>query len=212
MILTDVFVRWYSHIPFNEWMLKFVMRLEGGQFRSGTLRAVLASHYGVRVGYHSYGSLLVPGRSDRLTDIGRYVSVGPDVRRIGAAHPLERISLHPYYYNPNLGHVDESHDVERTSCWVGHDSWIGASVVILPRCSRIGIGSVIGAGSVVNSDIPDFAVAAGVPARVIRYRFDDATQHRILASEYWNLDPEDAAEVLSSLEEYGFDGVADGSL
>lgn len=49
------------------------------------------------------------------------------------------------------------------------DVWIGAHSVIFPGI-RVGEGAVIGAGSIVNKDIPAFAVAAGVPARVMRYR------------------------------------------
>lgn len=52
---------------------------------------------------------------------------------------------------------------------IGDDVWIGARVTILPG-AKIGTGAVVGAGAVVSGEIPDFAVACGVPARVIRYR------------------------------------------
>ena len=52
---------------------------------------------------------------------------------------------------------------------VGDGAWLGAGVTVLDGM-RIGIGSVVGAGSVVTRDIPDYAVAVGVPARVIGYR------------------------------------------
>jgi acetyltransferase-like isoleucine patch superfamily enzyme len=52
---------------------------------------------------------------------------------------------------------------------IGEDAWLGNGVVVLSGV-RIGNGAVVGAGSVVVRDIPDFAIAAGVPARVIRYR------------------------------------------
>jgi acetyltransferase-like isoleucine patch superfamily enzyme len=52
---------------------------------------------------------------------------------------------------------------------VGHDAWIGDYVVITPRCRRIGIGAVVGAGAVVTRDVPDYAIVAGVPAKVVGY-------------------------------------------
>ncbi len=53
---------------------------------------------------------------------------------------------------------------------VGPDVWIGMRAVILPGCRRIGHGAVIGAGAVVSRDVPDFAIVAGSPARVVGQR------------------------------------------
>ncbi len=52
---------------------------------------------------------------------------------------------------------------------IADDVWIGARVTILPG-AKIGTGAIIGAGAVVSGEIPDYAVACGVPARVIKYR------------------------------------------
>ena len=52
---------------------------------------------------------------------------------------------------------------------IGNDVWIGARVTILPGV-KIGNGAIIGAGSVVTKDVPDFAIVGGNPARVIKYR------------------------------------------
>jgi acetyltransferase-like isoleucine patch superfamily enzyme len=60
-------------------------------------------------------------------------------------------------------------DTTRTSVQIGDDVWIGTHAIILPG-SSIGTGSVIGAGAVITSDIPEYAVAVGVPAQVIRFR------------------------------------------
>jgi virginiamycin A acetyltransferase len=72
---------------------------------------------------------------------------------------------------------------------IGHDAWIGDMVVITTGCRRIGIGAAIGAGSVVTHDIPDFGVAYGAPARVVRRRFDDATCEALRRSRWWELSP-----------------------
>ncbi len=164
-----------------------------------TLRNILRRHHGIAVGNFSYGSLLSIGNCDPHTEIGDYVSIGPNVRRFGASHPMDDPALHPLFYNPKLGLVSENKDVERSPCWIGHDSWIGANVTILPGCRRIGIGSAIGAGSVVTRDIPDFAVVAGNPAKIIRSRFTDNSQDAILRSKFWSLAPDEALAVIVDL-------------
>ena len=64
-------------------------------------------------------------------------------------------------------------------------SWLGDSVIILPGAS-IGYGAVIGAGSVVTKAIPDFAVAVGNPAKVIKYRFPEHCIEFLLRIQWWD--------------------------
>ncbi len=64
---------------------------------------------------------------------------------------------------------DQPWDTRRTGVHIGDDVWIGAQSVILPGVT-IQTGSIIAAGAVVNADIPEYAIAAGVPATVKRYR------------------------------------------
>ncbi len=194
------FANIYPRLPLKDRLLAEIVKREGGQLFSATLRAILAQHYGVEVGMYSYGSLLVPGQADRGTYIGRYVSVGRGVSRIGAAHPMEAVSMHPFWYNPRFKFVGPESDVDRTECVIGHDSWIGANATILPGCRRVGIGSVIGAGSVVTADVSDFSVVVGVPAREIRLRFTPSARKRILKSEYWQLAPDEARSAITELE------------
>jgi virginiamycin A acetyltransferase len=68
---------------------------------------------------------------------------------------------------------------------VGHDVWIGTEALVMPGV-RIGHGAVIGARSVVTRDVPDYAVAAGNPARVVRRRCDEATAARLVALGWWD--------------------------
>lgn len=194
------FARVYPKLPFRSHLLNKVVAAEGGDMFSLTLRDVLNDYHGIRVGHFSYGSLLRVGFCDRNTEIGSYVSIGPNVRRFGAAHPLQHAALHPLFYNPSLGLVGKENDVNRSSCWIGHDAWIGANVTILPGCNRIGIGAVIGAGSVVTRDVEDFAIVVGNPAKPVKTgRFTPEDRVRILESEFWKHDPDAALEVVSEL-------------
>ena len=60
---------------------------------------------------------------------------------------------------------------------------------------RIGDGAVIGAGAVVIDNIPPYAVAVGVPAKVVKYRFDEATIKALLEKQWWNGSDEELKEV-----------------
>ena len=176
-------------------------RLEGGQMTSLSLRAYLKRSYGVDVDSYTYGSLMDPGNSDRGLSIGRYVSIGPNVRRFGAAHPVDRLSMHPYWYNPALRVAEQTDDVERTTCRIEHEAWIGANVTILPGCSRIGIGAVIGAGAVVTRDVPDFAIVLGLPGTVKGERLTEAARAAILRTQPWLKEPADAARAYRQVAE-----------
>jgi virginiamycin A acetyltransferase len=71
-------------------------------------------------------------------------------------------------------------------------------VKITPVCNRIGLGAVIGAGTVVTKDIPEFAVAIGIPAKIFRFRFQEDFQSDILDSRLW----ECPFESLTKVKEY----------
>lgn len=91
------------------------------------------------------------------------------------------------------------HDLTKKDCIIKNDVWIGVNAVIR-RGVTIGNGAVVGANSFVNKDVPDFAVVGGCPARIIKFRFDEETQKRIIASAYWDYAPEDAKKIIDSLD------------
>lgn len=68
---------------------------------------------------------------------------------------------------------------------VGNDVWIGANAIILQGVT-IGDGAVVGAGAVVNSDVPPYAIVAGVPAKIKRYRYTEDQIRKLLKIAWWN--------------------------
>lgn len=164
--------------------LAILERLEGGQFYSFTLRQILENYHGVHVGAYSYGQALIPGAFPHNVTVGRYVSVSPGVRVFIRNHPIDRLPMHPFFYNSALGYLPRD-SIHEGILIIDHESWIGERAIVTPKCSRIGIGAVVAAGAVVTKDVPDFAVVAGNPAKIIKYRFPEKIQHNILASRWW---------------------------
>ena len=91
--------------------------------------------------------------------VGKDVMIGPDVIIVGENHRYDRLDI-PMHMQGYTTYPPVRID---------DDVWIGARVIILPGVN-IGRGAVIGAGSVVTQDVPCFAVCAGNPARVLKYR------------------------------------------
>jgi virginiamycin A acetyltransferase len=167
------------------WCLHQSLKYEG-PFFSFTAREIMRANYGVSIGAYSYGPCFEPGSFGAGTQIGRYVSMALRVRAYQANHPLDRLSTHGFFFNSELGYVRET-NVPLSSLIIEHDAWIGDSVIITPNCRRIGLGAVVGAGSIVTKDVPDFAVVAGNPARLIKWRFSPEMQETILKSKWWEL-------------------------
>lgn len=90
----------------------------------------------------------------------------------------------PYWWKRTFGASLED-DRAPSSCEVGGDVWIGAGANIVTGV-KVGHGAVLGAGAVVVKDVPPYAVVGGVPARIIRYRFDEELRERLLALAWWN--------------------------
>lgn len=97
---------------------------------------------------------------NRIVIIDDYLMMGEDVLFLGGGHHHERIDV-------PMGHQG---NMEPTPLHIAGDVWIGSRAIVLPGCRRIGHGAIIGAGSVVTKDVPDWAVVGGNPAEVIRYR------------------------------------------
>lgn len=130
-----------------------------------------------RVAESSFGDYsYVANDSDiTYTTLARFCSIAAQVRLNPGNHPLDRVALSHFTYRSSaygLGEDDSAFFDWRRSYRVvlGNDVWIGHGAVVLPGVA-IGNGAAIGAGAVVSRDVPPFAIALGVPARVTRFRF-----------------------------------------
>ncbi len=134
-------------------------------------------------------------RSDiTKSQIGHYVSIANNVSIGPGEHRLDRISTSSLFYSSPYQSLTEGH------CRIESDAWIGVDSVVR-RGVTIGLGAVVGANSFVNADVPNFAIVAGSPARIIGYRFNEAHQKLIIESNWWELDINDAKLALEDLHQ-----------
>lgn len=135
------------------------------------------------------------------SDIGSFCSIANRVVIGGGRHPIEWVSTSPVFYN-NRDSVKKKfsrHDRDPIKkVIVGHDVWIGSNAIVMQGVS-IGTGAIIGAGSVVTKDVAPYTIVAGVPARVIRNRFDQRIAERILDSKWWELGDEELGRLADNI-------------
>ncbi len=137
------------------------------------------------------------GKNSRVAEavLGKFCSISWNVTIGATNHPHGIVTTHSFPYDPRHGFVEKMGPAGGR-VHIGHDVWLGCNCVIMPGVS-IGHGAVIGAGAVVTGDIPPYAVAVGVPAATVKYRFDEETIERLLQIEWWNLPPQLIREKVS---------------
>ena len=133
------------------------------------------------------------------TTIGKYCSIGPNVQIIVGGHPVGMVSTHPAFYASNKSFhtfADRMYFAEYGKAVIGNDVWIGEGSLI-PGNIVIGNGAVIASRAVVTADVEPYSIVGGVPARHIRYRFDEPTRAAIASSNWWDWGDDELQEVFS---------------
>ena len=140
----------------------------------------------IELGDYSY----IAGNS-RISNarFGKFCSIGPNFSCGLGIHPTNGISTSPMFYSiakQNGITLTKENKIEETKQTnVGNDVFIGANVTVLDGV-KIGDGAVIGAGAVVVKDIPPYAIAVGVPAKVVKYRFEKDKIEKLLQIRWWD--------------------------
>jgi acetyltransferase-like isoleucine patch superfamily enzyme len=142
----------------------------------------------IAVGRHTYyhgDPFVLYSDADRI-EVGSFCSIAREVRILGGGeHATDLPSTYPlrtFLTRRGSGNWDVC---PRGPTRIGNGIWIGFRALILSGVT-IGHGAVIGAGAVVTKDVPAFAIVAGNPAAVVRYRFDARTIERLVALDWWN--------------------------
>ncbi len=140
----------------------------------------------VSVGKYTYGKLNVINYSDRYQlKIGNYCSLAPEIIFVVCGeHNIKNISTFPFKVAFGL---EKYEALSKGDIVIEDDVWIGVRATILSGV-HIGQGAVVAAGSVVTEDVPPYAIVGGVPAKIIRYRFNSEVIQRLLKINYYNLD------------------------
>jgi virginiamycin A acetyltransferase len=192
--------------PFLDAGLRHPIILADGSPHTGTVHLnQVIDHPNIVVGdcsYYSgfetpadYAAALAPylyrGAPERLT-IGRFCQIAHGVRIItsSANHAMDGFSTYPFaVFNPELiGGYAASIDNRRDTV-IGNDVWLGFESVVMPGV-QIGNGAIIAARTVVSGDVPDYAIIAGNPGRVLRHRFPADVVQRLLGLAWWDWDLE----------------------
>lgn len=160
--------------------------LRRDEYESVALRDYFARRWRVEVGKYSYGCF-DPWRIPGPVRIGRYCSFAKTARVLDANHPIESLSTHPFLYEKRFGVVPADR-IDSALLVIEDDVWISHNATIAPGCKFIGRGAIIGAGAIVTRNVPAYSIVAGMPAKTLRMRFDDATIAALEASRWWECD------------------------
>lgn len=152
----------------------------------------------VLVGKGTYGELNVLQFETTCSKliIGNYCSIAPEVVFMtDGEHSYKNISTYPFatrYFNKSIDTLSKGDII------IGDDVWIGYGALIMSGVN-IGQGAVIAARSVVTKDVPPYAIVGGVPANVIKYRFDKNVIDELLRVDYKKFSINDIEQNLNKL-------------
>lgn len=192
--MNNPLIDWFKYI-----VLKYKTKIKNKTLRLGYMSYCYNTNFGLNniVYDHTFllntvvGDYTYIGGNNKIQNavIGKFCSIGPEVRIGLGIHPLHLKSTYPgFYTNSEYYRVEKQYDFtgeEYKQVEIGHDVWIGARATILDGV-KIGDGAVIAAGAVVTKDVPSYAIVGGVPAKVIKYRFDENRVKELLVEQWWN--------------------------
>ena len=126
-------------------------------------------------------------------NIGSFCSIANGVVIGGEMHPLDWISMSPVFYEGRDSLVKKFSMHKRAAIKqtiICHDVWIGQNAIIKQGIT-IGVGAVVGMGSIVTKDVEPYSIVAGNPAKIIRKRFDEKLISSLLKTKWWEYSEKD---------------------
>lgn len=154
----------------------------------------------------SVGDYTYVCRNSRLVHakIGKFCSIANDCAIGMGTHSLSHISTASIFTAKNnstkQSWVDNIHIEEYQNVTIGNDVWIGQRAMILGGV-KICDGAVVAAGAVVTKDVPPYAIVGGVPAKILKYRFDENVREKLIKSEWWNRSDEELKALVHIFQE-----------
>lgn len=174
-------------------------------------------YYGGRFsGEIGYGSYIGMNTVLTAAKIGRFCSIAPNVSNLYGTHPTGKpfATTSPMFYSlmkqngetfakkqyfEEFLYVDSE---KKHSLIIGNDVWVGEGALFVGAIT-VGDGCIISSRAVVTKDVPPYAIVGGVPAKVIRYRYDEDTIKFLLTIKWWEKDVEwlrENAELMCDIE------------
>lgn len=150
----------------------------------------------VSVGRFSYGPLIIYNDTNSCLHIGNFCSIADGVTfLLGIEHCLHNISVYPFKASIFKTELEAT---SKGDIIVDDDVWIGYGATIMSGV-HIGQGAAVAAGAVVTKDVPPYAIVGGVPAKVIKYRFEPELIDELLKIDYSELTKEEIEKYIDEL-------------
>lgn len=164
-------------------------------YENGSLVPKNMNVYNVLVGRNSYYQCISQAPNNVI--IGRHCSINATCILGAVNHNYTNFTTGLLNTNtPEMTLKELAGSKLESPTILGCDVWIGAYAVVM-RGVKVGHGACIGAGAIVTKDVPPYAIVAGVPARVLKFRFSEDIINRLLAVKWWEM-PLDIISALSS--------------
>lgn len=166
----------------------------------------VAAAYGWQIGDYSYGIPKVyKWGNDGCLFIGKYCSIANEACIfLGGNHRTDFVTTYPFNAIREAASHITGHPATRGDVRIGNDVWLALNCSIYSGVT-IGDGAVIAGQSVVTTDIPPYAIAAGNPARVVRYRFSEAQIEELMKAKWWDWPDEEIAQCYELLQSANID-------
>lgn len=183
-------MRFLKHLLIYVWQLlkRPYLMLRGNKIPMSTRVDSNCTMTNCKVGYYSY---IRSGAQFNHAIIGNYCSFAADVQIGGMEHPVHEFSTSAKLFAEKC--------VASNDTIIGNDVWVAAGAIIRQGVN-VGDGAVVGANSFVNKDVPPYAIVAGSPAKILKYRFDDLVQKKIQESHFWEYPPKEARRLLEEIK------------